>query len=223
LEFTPIYNALVNGVRNTPAFTTIHALLAYLKNQYTATPTLKALIADPIFKLTLAENIDAEHADEYEQSTAKTITLGGPPGTLTFGAHYTTLPTDGTNVTTYSAGTVKAGQPLATDILFDHGIFGNRLDEYVFFKFTVTSERTHFISVTPINNPVSSQIGVFMTLNDHGAFTSNSSTSFNATQTISKILKPGNYTLAVRTIERFATPTGPRDLPGASGLRVRIQ
>ena len=158
LGVKPIYDAMRNGVRNTPGFTTIFPFLADVMAPILADPALKTL-GEGIIALAKGENISLDTADQFEQSEAATIP-NTPP--VKIGRLYTPVPTDDTVVATFGPGTPFAGQPLETNTRYDDkkpNADNNRLDESVYFKFEVAkgaspdvdARRPYIVTITPVS------------------------------------------------------------------------
>ncbi|HET6370572.1 MAG TPA: hypothetical protein VFG95_05205, partial [Nitrospiria bacterium] len=168
LGFTPIYQVMVGGQKTTPAFTSVFSFLKYLK-------AANAAASANIAALAAAENITA--GDEYEGGAGQKI--------------YTAVPVNGTVVnadvngnplqtwTTY--GPITAGNP------------GNKLNNRMFFKFTIATAGSYTITVTP------SARDVFFTLNEKGTNTSVDNSNSSGSETLTKVFTAGTYTVEVGT------------------------
>ncbi|MFQ5456568.1 MAG: hypothetical protein ACE5EA_10285, partial [Nitrospirota bacterium] len=125
LGFKPIYDVMVGGQKNTPAYTSIFSFLKYLKDGNSS-------ISADITSLAAAENIST--GDEYEASDQPL---------------YTGIPVDGTIVNTdvdgfplqtwETYGVITANDP------------GNKLFNRMFFGFSIPSSGNYTIEVVPIN------------------------------------------------------------------------
>ncbi|MEO8677869.1 MAG: PKD domain-containing protein [Vicinamibacterales bacterium] len=138
LGLKPIYDAMVNGVRNTPGFTTIFPFLADVMKPYLSDPLLKTQVGDSIIELAKGENIFLDHADQFDQSTQTIIPLPNGFAPIKIGRLYTPVVPDYSFIGTFGPETPYDGQPLETNTRFDQNPpDGNLLEEVVFFKFEV--------------------------------------------------------------------------------------
>ncbi len=212
LGFKPLYDAMRDGVKNTSALTSIYAFSSALLKPYLANPLDKATVADNIIALANAENIDIEHADEFEQFTTKSISLR-PPFAVPVGRLYTYVPVDGTLVVNFGTGTPYAGTPLRTLTDFDAGGVGNRLYDHIFFKFTVTSAGTYVVTVTPTGDEA---VRAFVSAK--GKKTSGAGFGLGEASVVTVPLQPGTYVADVATFA-FA---GGKFVPGDGHFTIRI-
>jgi hypothetical protein len=166
----PIYEGMRKAVRNTPAFTTIFALLADVLAPINADPLLKTTVGQGILDLAHAENMFPETGDEFEQATRMLITSDPPPACPPFcdiGIHtgrlYTPVEVDASAVTRlFGPGTPYDGQQLTTNTRLDFQtkhLEGNKLEEWVFFKFNIPTKGKYRIFVDKL---VPAQAGSFL-------------------------------------------------------------
>jgi hypothetical protein len=121
--FGPIYQVLINGQKNTPAFTSIFSFLHYLKQ---ANPASSAAITS----LAMAENIGA--GDEYEATSFPLYT------NVPFDGSTVTIDVDGYPLQTWADyGPITASDP------------GNKLYNRLYFKVKATAAGCYTLEVTP--------------------------------------------------------------------------
>ena len=177
LGFKPIYDVMVGGQKNTPAYTTIFSFLNYLKDANPGNSTA-------IDALAAGENIGS--GDEYE-ATLQRI--------------YTVVPVNGTTVTID-----VEGYPLQTwaDIgLITADNPGNKLFNRMFFKFTVSAAGSHTITVAPVAGGdlffVLNEKGTVTPVDNF--------TTGTTAETLTKSLAAGDYVMEVGSFGGAATFT----------------
>ena len=121
--FAPIYSVLVNGQKNTKAFTSIFSFLYHLKQAY---PSYSAGISS----IALAENVN--DGSEYEAASTPL---------------YTTVPFDGTSVTIDVDGAVLQTWSTFGPITASNA--GNKLYNLLYFKTTATATGCYTLEATP--------------------------------------------------------------------------
>jgi len=123
LGFSPIYNVLINGQKNTNAFTSIFSFLYYLKQTNSSQST-------GITSLALNENIGS--GDEYDATNFPIYTLIPPDGSII------ATDVDGDSIQTWDF----MGPITSTSI-------GNKLYNRMFFEYTPTMSGCYTLAVTP--------------------------------------------------------------------------
>jgi len=124
--FAPIYSVLVNGQKNTKAFTSIFSFLHYLKQ---ANPSFSSAITS----LALAENIS--DGDEYEATTRPIYTI------VPFDGTPVTIDVDGAALQTWTSyGPITASNA------------GNKLYNLLYFKTTATASGCYTLEAKPPAN-----------------------------------------------------------------------
>jgi hypothetical protein len=169
LGFKPIYDVMVGGQKTTSAYTTIFSFLKYLK---VANPADSAAID----ALAAAENIDS--GNEYEASSAPI---------------YTVVPVNGTIVTTdvdgFALQTWDTYGPIAADDP------GNKLFNWMFFRFTISAAGSHTIEVVPTGGG-----NVLLELNEKGTKTEVDNAGTGGTETLTKSFTAGDYVMSVGSL-----------------------
>jgi hypothetical protein len=192
LGYKPIYQTMAGGQRTTRSFVTIFSFLTHLLGLPTLSdPAQAQAVRDAILARAKAENLDLTQVDEYEIATQRL---------------YTVLPLDGTLVTQHGPGPF-AGQPLQTRRANDPARENNKLDNYVFFKFTVTDAGTYEFEITPVG-----QAAMRVTVNAGGHQTPLQASTLGEQLKLVMVLPPGDYTAAVNDASGY---TGTGAVPNA--------
>jgi hypothetical protein len=192
LGYKPIYQTMAGGQRTTRSFVTIFSFLTHLLGLPTLSdPAQAQAVRDAILARAKAENLDLTQVDEYEIATQRL---------------YTVLPLDGTLVTQHGSGPF-AGQPLQTRRANDPARENNKLDNYVFFKFTVTDAGTYEFEITPVG-----QAAMRVTVNAGGHQTPLQASTLGEQLKLVMVLPPGDYTAAVNDASGY---TGTGAVPNA--------
>jgi surface-anchored protein len=222
LGVEPIFNAMVNGVKRTPAFVTVFALLA----------NLVAAAPDPGFKQVLvnlarAHNIDVDLAtiNEFEQTgPPRTINMVLPgkatPTAITFGRLYTTVDADAGDVTVFDPGLPFEGAPLKVDTAYDPLRNGNKLGDYAFFKVEIPVASGYTVTVVPTTPDVALRMWVKLPT---GTVAQPSKLADLATNTSIAgrwvFTAPGSYAVAVQAVQKDKNGNW---VPAFAQFRIRV-
>ena len=176
LGFKPIYDVMVGGQKTTPAYTTIFSFLHYLKNA-------ESVHSGHITALASAENISS--GDEYEETNTPI---------------YTIVPVNGTVVSTDVDGLALKTWDIYGPITADDP--GNKLFNWMFFKFTISAAGSYTIEVVPAGNR-----DLIFALNEKGAEMEVDVHHAGGTETLTKFFTAGDYVMSVGSFGGEATFT----------------
>lgn len=174
MGFKPIYDVLVNKQKNADSFTTIFSFISFLKENNPGVVT-------EINNLVAGENITPDAIDEWDSTGTETNDGGNPDALLV----YTML---------------IAGDPAVQ--LCGSGEFGypNKLMNFRFFYFEITSQGSYSITAVPVlvdGNP-----GI--NLNSQGKLVGSVNNGGNGvTETLTLSLSPGYYVGEVAEVDNL--------------------
>ena len=192
LGYLPVYQAMTGAHAKTRAFTSLISFLkALLSLPAPSDPVQAQAVKDAIVSRARAENLDLTQFDEFELATPKH-------------RMYTVLPVDGTLVTLQGPGPYE-GHPLRTRRGNDPDRDNNKLENHVFFKFTVAEAGTYEFEVTPL-----AQAFMKLTLNDGGKMTAQQADALGGQVKLVTVLLPGDYSAAVHDASVYGGAGYPR-------------
>jgi hypothetical protein len=181
LGFTPIYKVLVNGQKNTKAFTTIFSFLHHLKREAPAS-------AQAITALAARENIDTTSDDEFQNPTDTQLLF-----------LYTTIDPAAGQITLDGEGNV-----LGTRDTFGKSTPpepGNKLYNHRFFRSTVTTAGCYTLTVTPVAPTATADVAVTFAGNTTD-LDANDATTGAVVETVSDTFTEGE--LSVFSVRAFS-------------------
>jgi hypothetical protein len=187
LKLRPFLDALMGGVKTTPAFTTIYAFLHHLAP---ASPE-RARFSE-VARLRKIEY----SANAFEPVFTPPETVDG----VRVGRLYTNVPTDGTEVESSGEGTAFAGTPLQSRTTHDPNNDNNKFHESVWFKFEVATAGSYTVTVTPVQTSLNKfRIDISGRGQERKFFHRTEKGKFQIAAMPMTNLQPGVYVLAVST------------------------